>query len=118
MVMASLVLKDCTMNGPAPTGARLNAQSFGGFVASHFFSAVGDGTMPGSVASANWKPAHGSVRVTVTVSLSVATTLLSNGMYALDTVPFRGHATTVSHAGAPAEPDRWRFNPNTTASAS
>ena len=106
------------MNGPAPTGLRLKSQVLGFLVASHFLSAVGEGIMPASDASAHGNAFHGSVSVTFTVRLSTASMLFTKAMNEFVFWELRGQAQIVSHAGAPGVPDRCRFMPNTTAAAS
>ena len=78
--MDSPALNAEIMNGPAPTGFKLNSQVLGFFVASHFFTAVGDGIMPGSEAKAYGNDVHGSVSVTFNVRASVATMSLTSAM--------------------------------------
>src|SRR5215471_13947873 len=118
MTMLSPGVNDWTMNGPAPTGAVLNEHCRGLWAGSHaFLSAVGDGIMAGSDASAYGKPDHGSDRSNSTVSGSMALMSLMNCMYEVEEVGLAGQAMISWHGGAPGSPERWRFMPKTTASA-
>lgn len=79
IVMPSPGLNESTTNGPAPTGFRPKAHSriaLDGSVHTRL-SSVGDGIIPTSSDSANWKDAHGSLSVTRTVSGSTTVTSLT-----------------------------------------
>src|SRR5687768_2048599 len=95
--MASSTLKAEIMNGPAPTGLRLNSHVLGFLVPSHFFSAVGEGTMPGSDAKAYGNDVHGSLSVTFTVNGSTACTSPTNAMKIAEDRVLRGHAMYSAH---------------------
>src|SRR5688500_17097353 len=95
--MASSTLNAEIMNGPAPTGFKLNSHALGFFVPSHFFSAVGDGIMPGSEAKAYGNVVHGSLSVTFTVKASTAWMSWTNAIKIAEERVLRGHAMYSAH---------------------
>ncbi|CAB4770590.1 unannotated protein [freshwater metagenome] len=119
--MLSPGVNDVITNGPAPTGARLKLHSAGlaARSAAHLArTPVGEGIMPGSVASNHAKSVQGTVRVTLSVSGPVTSMAWTKAIDDADAWALLGQARSVSHAGAPGWPARWRSRPNLTASAS
>ena len=100
--MPSLGTNDCTMNGPAPTGLRLNAVHWFTFaVAVHTrFNSVGEGIMLASSDNAYWNELHGSLSVIFNVVVSTTWMSLTSAMYTPDEVPLRGQAQYFAQSAA------------------